>query len=184
MTATTVTGDLVECPPRWFDAIEYTDHPWRRWLSGALYARLRAGQGHGPFDAWIEYDVDKLVNRADRVRLSIVPETKRFTDMWAAFRRHHENLEDNYEYRRTRYLTWRAAALTLICRRDCFQDVIDRNMARELLAATMREHGPYGPDGSDRFGGNFWRVATAQFADGTTGPAPLSEYAVMVRAYA
>jgi hypothetical protein len=70
-----------------------------------------------------------------------------------------------------------------------YQDVVDRNMARELLAATMREHGPYSPDGSDRFGGNFWRAATAQFSDGTTGPSPLHEYAQMVmtitrRAYA
>jgi hypothetical protein len=123
-----------------------------------------------------------LIKRADQVRLSIVPETKRFANMWAAFRRHHETLEDGggYGYRRVRYLTWRAAALTVICRRDRFQDVIDANMARDKLAATMREHGPYSPDGSDSFGGNFWQATLVQFTDGTTGPSPLHEYAAMV----
>jgi hypothetical protein len=160
VTDTTSAGELVECHPRWFDCIEHTDHPWRHWLRSALYARRRASQGHAPLDAWIEHDVDELIERADRVRLSIAPETTRFADMWATFHGHHMNLETSYGYRRTRYLTWRGAALTLICQRDCFQDVVDRNMARELLAATMREHGPYNPDGSDRFGGNFWRVTT------------------------
>jgi hypothetical protein len=39
--------------------------------------------------------------------------------------------------RRLRYLVWRAAALTLICRRGRLQDVIDANQARDLLAADM-----------------------------------------------
>jgi hypothetical protein len=176
MTAATYGGDLVECPFGWLDVIAYTNDPWRCWLSALPARHLR---GHGPLDAWIEHDVDELIQRADRLRLSIVPETKRFTDMWAAFRRHHENLEDRNKYRRRRYLTWRAAALTLICQRDCFQDVIDRSMARDKLAATMREFGPLAPDGS--YGGsNFWRAATVQFAGGATGPDPLSEYAAMV----
>jgi hypothetical protein len=185
MTAAAYDGDLVERPFGWLDVIAYTDDPWRCWL-GALPAwHLR---GHGPLDAWIEDDVEELIQRADRLRLSIVPETKRFTDIWAAFRRRHENLEDRNKYRRNRYLTWRAAALTLICQRDRFQDVVDRNTAHDKLAATMREFGPLAPDGS--YGAfNFWRVVAVQFSDGTTGPDPLSEYASMVmmiakRAYA
>jgi hypothetical protein len=59
-----------------------------------------------------------------------------------------------------------------------FQDVVDANQARDKLAATMREFDPIEPDGSFH-GGNFWRVATVDFSDGTRGPDPLAEYAVM-----
>jgi len=99
--------------------------------------------------------------------------------MWATFRRHHENLEGCYGYRRIRYLTWRAAALTLICksavRRAEYgkpQNKRDANHAIELLCATMAELGPYRADGSDENGGNFWQAPA--------GVGGLPEYAQMV----
>jgi hypothetical protein len=139
MTATTHDGELVERPPRWFDTIPASKNPWKRWLDALPARHLR---GHGAFDAGIEYDVERLIEAADRVRLSIVPTTKHFDAMWTAFRRYHESRERNSLGRRLRYLVWRAAALTLICRRSRFQDVIDANQARDLLAATMADISP------------------------------------------
>jgi hypothetical protein len=176
MTAATHDGDLVERPRRWFDVIPATDQPWRCW-----FATLPAWEqrGYGPLDLWVEHRVDDLIEHADRVRLSIVPATDHFRAMWATFRRHHENLEDGYEYRRTRCLTWRAAALTVICRSAARraeyskpQNKRDANRAIELLCATMAELGPYRADGSDGYGGNFWHAPA--------GVGGLPEYAQMV----
>jgi hypothetical protein len=167
----------------WFYWIEDTDDPWRHWFAMLDFPC------YGPLEAWIETDVEELCRAADERRLALKPQTERFAQMWATFRRHHENLEDCWKHRRQRWLTWRAAALTVICDRDRFQDVIDRNQARAKLAETMREHGPYEPDGSYRCGPypdgsfsctNFWRPEIADFSDGTSRPHPLTEYAAMV----
>jgi hypothetical protein len=158
---------------RMFDCIESTADPWCDWfqmLGLGLPAR------HTPLDAWIERDVEEACRAADRLRLAVIPTTKRFSNMWATFRRHHEQLDGNYKHRRIRWLVWRAAALTVICARNRFQDVVDANQARDKLAATMHELGPIEPDGSFPGGGNFWRVGH----DSAGTPDPLAEYAVMV----
>ena len=177
MTDTLGAGKLVSTTTAqpWFYAIEPTDYPWKCWFTTLPAWDQR---NYGPLDLWVERKVDELIERADRVRLSIVPETDHVRAMWATFRRHHQNLEDNWEYRRTRYLTWRAAALTVICkgaiRRAEYgkpQNKRDANHAIELLCATMAELGPYRADGSDGYGGNFWQAGVGD---------PLGEYAQMV----
>lgn len=178
MTTATHDGELVERSKRWFDTIPASKNPWKRWLDALPARHLR---GHMAFTAEIEYDVERLIDAADRLRLSITPETKRFGDMWTAFRRYHEARERDHLSRRLRYLVWRAAALTLICRRGRFQDVIDANQARDMLAATMAAIRPdITPDGWCKEGGNFWQVWLVPDKGGITKPDPLSEYAVMV----
>jgi hypothetical protein len=177
MTAATYDVELVERPPRWFDTIPASRNPWKRWLDALPARHLR---DHTVSTAGIEYDVERLIEAADRVRLSITPETKRFGDMWAAFRRYHEARERDHLSRRLRYLVWRAAALTVICRRGRFQDEIDANQARDLLAATMADISPgIDTDGWCKGGGNFWQVWLVPDKDGLPTPDPLSEYAVM-----
>src|SRR5436305_1103694 len=56
---------------------------------------------------------------------------------WAAFKQHHEGLEDCYKYRRMRFLIWRASALKVTYDRDAFQDQIDAKLARDTLLATL-----------------------------------------------
>jgi hypothetical protein len=155
---------------RWFDRIESTAHPWCDWLQ---MLGLGLPERYCQLDAGIEHDIEEACRAADGLRLAIVPTTKRFAEMWATFRRHHEQLDGSYKFRRRRWLAWRAAALTVICARNRFQDVVDANQARDKLAATMRELSPIEPDGS--FPGG---VRVGHDSDGT--PDPLAEYAVMV----
>jgi hypothetical protein len=101
--------------------------------------------------------------------------------MWTAFRRYHGRLERAALSRRLRYLVWRATALTLICRRDRFQDVIDKSQARDLLATTMSAIRPdITADGWCREGGNLWQIWLVPDKDGEMKSDPLSEYAVLV----
>jgi hypothetical protein len=177
MTATTVAGDLVERPSRWFDAIPATDQPWKCWREVLPARHLRDNNSlHGK----IESRVDRLIADADRLRLSIVPATKHFDAMWAAFRRYHESREHVALARRLRYLVWRAAALTVICLKGCL-DESDALEARDLLAATMAAiRSDITADGWCREGGNFWQIWITPDKDGEMKPDPLSEYAVMV----
>jgi hypothetical protein len=173
MTTATHDGDLVEHPRHWFDAIPATRDPWKRW-------REVLKPAYSPLHGKIESRIDRLIEDADRLRLSIVPETKHFTDMWAAFRRYHESREAHALGRRLRYLVWRGSALALICRRDRFQDEVDAMEARDLLAATMSAIRPdITADGWCNEGGNFWQIWITP-KDGEMKPDPLSEYAVMV----
>jgi hypothetical protein len=77
----------------------------------------------------LEHDIEEACRAADGLRLAIAPATKRFAEMWATFRRHHEQLDGSYKFRRRRGLVWRAAALTVICARNRFQDVVDARQA-------------------------------------------------------
>jgi hypothetical protein len=177
MTNATHDGELVERAPRWFDAIPATEQSWKCWRK-ALPARHR--RDNNPLHGKIESRVDRLIEDADRLRLSITPTTKHFDAMWAAFRRYHGSREHAALARRLRYLVWRAAALTVICRRDRFQDEVDAMEARDLLAATMADIRPdITADGWCRDGGNFWQIWITPDRDGEMKPDPLSEYAVM-----
>jgi hypothetical protein len=177
MTTATHDGELVERSKRWFDAIPASRHPWKRWRDALPARHLR---GHTAFDAGIESRIERLIEAADRLRLSIVPTTKHFEAMWAAFRRYHESRERDHLSRRLRYLVWRGAALTLICRRGRSQDEIDGNQARHLLAATMSAISPdITADGWCKGGGSFWQIWLVPDKDGIEKPDPLSEYAVM-----
>jgi hypothetical protein len=75
---------------RWFDTIPSTADPWRRWFGMVQFPQ------YDPSDARlarIEHYVEEICRAADKRRLAIKPETERFADMWATFRKHHENLE-------------------------------------------------------------------------------------------
>jgi hypothetical protein len=161
--------------PRWFDEIEETTNPWRYW-----YRMLRLPLRHGLLDDDIERKVDALCRAADERRLSGVIYSYGAT--WAEFRRHHEELEESWSYRRIRYLTWRAASLkTIVDYDDVFTDV-DAKQASAKLAETMAEFGPYAPDGSYEHGHNFWRPEFNNVADGTQHLSALGEYGMMVLA--
>jgi hypothetical protein len=175
---------------RWFDCIEPTqDEPWIDWLQ---YLPSRTLLGRSPLEYPIEDDIEEAIRAADQLRLSTVPTTKHFTEIWATFRHHHEQLDDNYEYRRKRYLTWRAAALQEICDRNRFQDDADRRQAGSKLARTMQEFGSYNADGSvTNYNCKFWDPQLVDFrtsrkcvvrpsADDGREPGPLEEYASMV----
>jgi hypothetical protein len=151
----------------WFYRIEDTADPWRHWFRMLRFPR------HGPLDAEIERHIEELCQAADERRLAIVPTTKRFAEMWATFRRHHEGLEDCWKYRRRRWLVWRAAALKVAFECGWGQDEADDVVIRGKLAETMAEFGPVAADGSYN-GGNFWRPSVSH--DGE----PLAEYAMMV----
>jgi hypothetical protein len=171
------------CEPRWFDRIEPTaGNPWRHWFGMLRYPR------HGPLDSWIErYIIEDICRAADKLRLTVKPATQRFTATWATFRKHHETLDDNYEYRRKRWLVWRAAALKVAHDHGDlpygdFQDEADFIQCRDLLSETLAEFWPgIKPDGScDRSPHiNFW-VPDIVRADGSKDKDPLAEYAAMV----
>jgi hypothetical protein len=73
-----------------------------------------------------------------------------------------EELDQRGKYRRYRLMIWRAAALKMICDRDCFQDDIDRRQARDKLLESYQFFGPYNINGNTcnddgSYGGcNFW----------------------------
>ena len=168
---------------RWFDRIEPTNNPWRQWFSRLCFPR------HGPLDIWIERRiVEDICRAADKLRLTVTPTTARFEAMWARFSHHHNRLEESYEYRRKRWLVWRASALKVAhdhgdLPHGDFQDEADFVQCRNLLTVTLAEFWPgIKPDGScDRFPHiNFWRVESIR-PDGSKDPGdPLSEYAEMV----
>jgi hypothetical protein len=179
----TTDGDLVSFtrPPciRWFDAIAASADPWQDWLTALPPLPQR---GHGPLDATLEAAITATIEVADAARREMQPSTPHFDIMWQRFRQHHERLDDGADWRRRRYLVWRAAALTVIGEFAAFQDRLDAEQAHDRLAETMREFGPYAPDGSYG-GGNFWRPTVRwrtsvpwqrEAAD------PLAEYASMV----
>jgi len=173
----TVTGTAPregeERPVPWFYRIEPSDDPWRNWFAMLDFPH------HGPLDAELERDVEALCLAADRRRMATDPTTKHFATMWATFRGHHVRLEDNWKYRRTRYLVWRAAALKVIHEGHWGQDSTDRLQVRNKLGETMTEFGPYAFDGSDR-AGNFWKVTMWPNEQGKLEPDSLAEYAVIV----
>jgi hypothetical protein len=70
-------------------------------------------------------------------------------------------------------MIWRAAALTVLCERDCSQDVIDRQDARDKLAATLRYFWPTIEVNGDFPGGNFWRPKSVE-------PDPLADAATVL----
>lgn len=152
--------------------IASTDTPWINWL--AMVPRRRVT----PLDAQLERDVEGLMAAADCWRLSIVPTTKAFAAMWTTFRGHHENLEDNWSYRRQRWLVWRACALKVIYDRGVFQDVVDHTQCHNKLVATLAWFWPgIKPDGFvDGYQTNFWRTR----ADDNGSRDPLGEYTEMV----
>jgi hypothetical protein len=163
---------------RWFDRIASTPNDpwldWRRMLS-------KPPQGYHPLEAWIEYDIENAIEAADQLRLTVTPTTEHFAAIWARFRRQHEELDDCGDYRRNRYLVWRAAALKVMCDRNRFQDDINRKQARDKLVVTMLEFGPYGADGSViGYQCNFWHPRLSTFSDGSVRPSPLEDYASMV----
>src|SRR4029077_1199124 len=91
----------VDPEPRWFDVIEPTDNPWREWFDMLRFPP------HGPLDSWIErYIVEDICRAADKLRLTVTPATARVEAMWARFNHHHNRLDDNYKYRRKRWLVW------------------------------------------------------------------------------
>jgi hypothetical protein len=61
---------------------------------------------YGPL---IEHAVEDAILHADARRLAVARVIG--PPMWAGFRRHHVRLDGCWEYRRKRYLIWRAAAL-------------------------------------------------------------------------
>jgi hypothetical protein len=173
-------GDEIE--PRWFDIIEPADNPWRNWF------RMLCFPQHGPLDTWIERRiVEDVCRAADRLRLSVTPATARFEATWARFCHHHNTLDESYEYRRKRWLVWRASALRVAhdhgdLPHGDFQDEADFIQCRALLTETLAEFWPgIKPDGShDRHPGiNFWRAECIR-ADGSKDTDPLGEYAAMV----
>ena len=184
MTMTDFDDDVdFDAGQHWWHAIEHCDDPWRDWL------QQLDRPGAGPLDAWLEQRIEDMIRAANAQRLAKTPTTKHFTEIWAKFKEHHVNLDGCYEYRCDRYLTWRAAALTVICDGE-FQDQVDAAQAHTKLAETMGELGPYDADGSHRVEGgevvsNFWRQinvwkpsANDQWVrrDATS----LTEYAAMV----
>jgi hypothetical protein len=175
---------------QWYDGVEPTQgDPWSDWLQ---FLPSRTLLGRGPLEYPIEADIEDAIRGTDQLRLSIVPTTKHFAEMWTTFRRHHETLDDIYEYRRKRYLIWRAAALKEMCDRNRFQDDADRRQACDKLAATMREFGSYNANGSvTGYNCKFWDPQLVDFrtsrkcvvrpsADDGREPSPLEEYASMV----
>jgi hypothetical protein len=199
---TIVIDDVIEpepAPPptcdgsayRWYDRITTSvRHPWIDWLQHATPSRTLLGRS--PLEYPIENDIEDAIRAADQLRLSVVPTTEHFIEMWVMFRKHHEDLDNAYEYRRKRYLTWRAAALQAICDHNRFQDDADRRQARDKLHATMLEFGPYNADGSvTGYNCKFWDPQLVDFrtsrkclvrpsADDGREPGPLEEYASMV----
>jgi hypothetical protein len=158
----------------WFGAIEGCYDPWCDWLKQSRFPHC------GPLQADIERDIEAVIRVADQLRLSVVPKTERFAAQWQTFRKHHEELDSGGKYRRRRYMVWRAAALKVLCYRDCFQDEIDARQAHDKLAATMHYFWPTIAAGGSYPGGNFWQPALVDFADGRRGLDLLGEYAAMV----
>ncbi len=62
----------------WFRCFQYTADPWRYWLHQIEFPNREAN----PHEAWIESDIERLVRRADELRLQIEPATRRFAAMW------------------------------------------------------------------------------------------------------
>lgn len=137
--------------------------PWHNWLSQVRYPH------EGPLHTWLENDIENAIKAADALRLVTQPQTKTFSEQWATFRRYHEELDERGKYRRNRYMTWRAAALKVLCECDRFQDDTDAREAHDKLAQTMRWFTPNIDAVGNFHGGNFWR-----------GNVPPTEYAAMV----
>jgi hypothetical protein len=97
------------------------------------------------------------IHAADRLRLATVLQTKTFIEQWATFRKHHQDLDGGGKYCRKRYMVWRAAALAVICERDCFQDEVDAKEAHDKLAKTLRWFWPSIDAAGNYADGNFWR---------------------------
>jgi hypothetical protein len=169
---------------RWFDSIGATQgDPWVDWLQHLFPPGELLGRS--PLGYWIEDDIEDAIRATDQLRLTVVPTTKHFTEMWATFRSHHVALDDGYKYRRKRYLVWRAAALKEMCDRDSFQDESDQRQARNKLVATLREFGfqATGTPSADYHRAsncNFWHPGRVTFSDGREGLDPLAEYVSMV----
>lgn len=134
--------------------ISDTSTPWINWL--AMVPRRRIT----PLDAWLESAVDELMAAGDRRRLSTTPTTEKFAALWATFRKHHEELEECWDYRRKRWLIWRACALKVIYDRGDFQDAVDRRQCHDKLVAALAWFWPgIKPDGyADGSEINFWRT--------------------------
>jgi len=176
--------DPADANLRWFDGIKPAADPWWDWFGMLCFPP------HGPLDSWIEhYIVEDICRAADKLRLTVVPTTERFTATWATFRKHHEALDDSYKHRRKRWLVWRASALRVAHDHGDlpfgdFQDEADFIQCRNLLTETLAEFWPgIKPDGSCDLAPhiNFWVPDTVR-ADGSTdtNPDPLAEYAAMV----
>ena len=159
----------------WFnEQISDCYDPWRDWLSHARFPH------EGPLHDWLEYDIEAAIKQTDALRLATVRQTDTFAKQWASFRQHHENLDQRGKYRRLRYMIWRAAALTVLCQRDRFQDDTDAREARDKLANTMRWFWPDMTAKGDYHGGNFWRPKLQDYADGAQRLDPLAEFAAEV----
>jgi hypothetical protein len=139
--------------PRWFDEIGACAEPWQHWLKALPQ----------PAADPLEAIIADTIAKADAARLRLQPGTARFDEMWTRFRWHHLQLEDGTDYRKRRYLVWRAAALNVICMFGC--KGVDASAAHEKLAEVMREFGPYGPDGSCGKA-NFWQPLMPASDDG------------------
>lgn len=150
------------------------DDPWRDWLKALRFPH------EGPLRDWLEYDIESAIRAADELRLTSLPQTETFTKRWATFRSHHEELDGRGKYCRNRYMIWRAAALTAICERNCFQDDTDAHEAHDKLAKTMRWFWPTVSENGNYPGGNFWRPTLYDCSDGSQRPGAMAEYAAMV----
>jgi hypothetical protein len=164
---------------RWLDNISYSEDPWHDWTRRLGFPRVCSSR-----DAGLERAVENIIADADLLRIATTPRTPRFAASWLPFRQHHEKLDDNSDYRRSRFLCWRLAALTVLHERAVVRDVaevIDRVRAKLIASYNEFSIGAFEPDGSYDCGrGNFWRPRIANFDDGTQGPDPLGEYAAMV----
>ena len=159
----------------WFnEEINGCYDPWSDWLDAMCFPH------EGPLHDWLEQDIKDVIHAADQLRLATVPQTQTFTKQWATFRKHHQDLDAGGKYCRKRYMVWRAAALTVICERDRFQDEVDAKEARDKLAKTMRWFWPSIDASGNYVDGNFWCPKLCDFSDGSQGPDPLTEYAAMV----
>jgi hypothetical protein len=181
----TIDNQVTASSERWFDDIERCSNPWRYWLGMLEFSPYNPCTD----EEFVERYVEDACRAADNVRLRVVPRTQRFTDRWAAFRRHHEDLEDSAKYRRTRWLIWRAAALrtALDFNLGITQDEADARIVHVKLAQTMRELGPYDANGycadANEYrssNSNFWRASTLNYDGQPKKLGPLHQYAEMV----
>jgi len=156
--------------PPWFYAIEPSegDRPWQTWVKALGFPRR-----HDPLEAEIEHAVEDAIRHADARRLAVARALAFSSCMWSAFRERHTELDERWDYRRNRYLIWRAAALKTMLDRGYYQDAVDAQMIRDKLLATYREAvGPLDVNGS--YGKyNLWRPV---------GDSPFEQYAADVLA--
>jgi hypothetical protein len=101
--------------PDWLELLDISaGDPWETWVE-----TLGFPHQYEPLDATIEHAVEDAILHADARRRAV---GRVFPQMWADFRRHHDELDGRGKYRRIRYRIWRAAALKTMLDHGHYQD--------------------------------------------------------------